>query len=92
MCAKFHCPSSTVALFSVGGWNPPPPGHRKPKKLCLNRVKERFLIYSKERFSCKAFDWIQALTSPFPLPFDFPLPPPLLPSYLLRVFLETLPG
>ena len=24
-CAKFHCLSSTVTLFSRRGWNPPPP-------------------------------------------------------------------
>ena len=36
---SFHCPSSTVTLFSGGGgWNPPPPpppGRRKPKKAQL---------------------------------------------------------
>ena len=40
MCAKFHCPSSTVTLFSGVGWNPPPPGRRKPKKPGLNRVND----------------------------------------------------
>ena len=37
MCAKFHCPSSTVTLFSGGGC---PPGHREPKKPGLNRVNQ----------------------------------------------------
>ena len=36
---KCYCPSSTVALFSGGGVESTPPGHRKPKKPSLNKVK-----------------------------------------------------
>ena len=46
-CAKFHCPSSTVTLFSGGGWNPPPPVIESQKKPGLNRVN-RGLIQTKQ--------------------------------------------
>ena len=42
-CAKFHCPSSTVTLFSGGGGiHPPPPVIESQKKPSLNRVKVWF--------------------------------------------------
>ena len=40
MCAKFHCPSSTVTLFSGGGVESTPPVIKSQKKPGLNRVKE----------------------------------------------------
>ena len=41
MCAKFHCPSSTVTLFSGEGVEstPLPPVIESQKKPSLNRVK-----------------------------------------------------
>ena len=69
MCAKFHCPSSTVTLFSGRGWNPPPlPVIESHKKPSLNRVKLCVLKTWDGRYDskmCLTYVWDELISAQY---------------------------